>query len=88
MEVSETCTLCLSRLFSLLRLDKGESVSLHSSLEAPPARLPPLFKFKLGLEDVNMFTLSSVAGENGEKAFKVSIAYSVLVGKNCLHFLH
>ncbi|KAI7800861.1 putative UPF0378 protein [Triplophysa rosa] len=61
-EVSETCTLCLSRLLSVLRLDKGESVSLHSSLGTPPARLPPLFQFKLGLEDVNMFTLSSVAG--------------------------
>lgn len=63
MEVSETCTLCLSRLLSILRLDKGESVSLHSSLEKPMISLHPLFKFKLGLEDVNVFTLSSVAGE-------------------------
>lgn len=64
LEVSETCTLCLSRLFSVLKLDKAENVSLHSTPEKPPTRLPPLFKFKLNLEDVNTFTLSNVAGGN------------------------
>ncbi|XP_043114856.1 protein KIAA0100-like isoform X1 [Puntigrus tetrazona] len=62
LEVSETCTLCLSRLFSVLKLDKAENVSSHSTSEKPPSRLPPLFKFKLNLEDVNTFTLSNVAG--------------------------
>ncbi len=61
LEVSETCTLCLSRLFSVLKLDKAD---LHSTPEKPPTRLPPLFKFKLNLEDVNTFTLSNVAGGN------------------------
>lgn len=63
LEVSETCTLCLSRLFSVLKLDKAENVSLHSPLEKPPTCPPPLFKFKLSLEDVNTFTLSNVAGK-------------------------
>lgn len=61
LEVSETCTLCLSRLFSVLKLDKAENVSLHSPLEKPQT-CPPLFTFKLSLEDVNTFTLSNVAG--------------------------
>ncbi|KTF85827.1 hypothetical protein cypCar_00026037 [Cyprinus carpio] len=62
LEVSETCTLCLSRLFSVLKLDRAENVPLHSPPEKPPSRLPPLFKFKLNLVDVNTFTLSNVAG--------------------------
>uniref|UniRef100_A0A671PT67 Protein KIAA0100-like n=1 Tax=Sinocyclocheilus anshuiensis TaxID=1608454 RepID=A0A671PT67_9TELE len=62
LEVSETCTLCLSRLFYVLKLDKAENVSSHSTPEKPSTRLPPLFKFKLNLEDVNTFTLSNVAG--------------------------
>lgn len=67
LEVSETCTQCLSRLFSVLKLDKAQNVSLHFPLEKPPACPPPLFKFKLIkfkliLEDVNAFTLSNVAG--------------------------
>ncbi|XP_051535969.1 protein KIAA0100-like isoform X2 [Myxocyprinus asiaticus] len=62
LEVSETCTLCLSRLLSVLRLDKEENAPLHLPLEKPSAPLPPLFKFKLSLEDVNVFTLSNVAG--------------------------
>lgn len=62
LEVSETCTMCLSRLLSVLKLNRGEDISLHSTLEKPQACPPPLFKFKLGLEDVNVFTLSNVAG--------------------------
>uniref|UniRef100_A0A8C1PVI7 Si:ch211-259g3.4 n=1 Tax=Cyprinus carpio TaxID=7962 RepID=A0A8C1PVI7_CYPCA len=62
LEVSETCTLCLSRLFSVLKLDKAQNVSSRSTPEKPSTRLPPLFKFKLSLEDVNAFTLSNVAG--------------------------
>lgn len=64
LEVSETCTLCLSRLFSVLKLDKAQNVSSRSTPEKPSTRLPPLFKFKLSLEDVNAFTLSNVAGGN------------------------
>ncbi|XP_051963532.1 protein KIAA0100-like [Xyrauchen texanus] len=62
LEVSETCTLCLSRLLSVLRLEKVENIPIHLPLEKPSAYLPPLFKFKLSLEDVNVFTLSNVAG--------------------------
>lgn len=62
MEVSETCTQCLSRLFSVLKLDKAEIAPLNSPLEKPLTHLTPLFKFKLCLEDVNAFTLSNVAG--------------------------
>ncbi|RXN03891.1 Protein KIAA0100-like isoform X1 [Labeo rohita] len=62
LEVSETCTLCLSRLFSVLKLDKAENFPLHSPPEKPSTRLPPIFKFKLNFEDVNTFTLSNVAG--------------------------
>uniref|UniRef100_A0A8C1UUF1 Si:ch211-259g3.4 n=1 Tax=Cyprinus carpio TaxID=7962 RepID=A0A8C1UUF1_CYPCA len=62
LEVSETCTLCLSRLFSVLKLDKAQNVSSRSTPEKPSTRLAPLFKFKLSLEDVNAFTLSNVAG--------------------------
>lgn len=67
LEVSETCTLCLSRLFSVLKLDKAENVSIHSPLEKPQM-CPPLFTFKLSLEDVNTFTLSNVAGRNTRSA--------------------
>ncbi|TRY94640.1 hypothetical protein DNTS_021557 [Danionella cerebrum] len=62
VEVSETCTLCLSRLVSVFNLDKERTGPVLSPLETSQDHLPPLFNFKLSFEDVNAFTLSSVAG--------------------------
>ncbi|KAJ8385068.1 hypothetical protein AAFF_G00195980 [Aldrovandia affinis] len=78
VEISETCALCLSRLVSLFSQDSREPVEgsgLPHPLPPPvhpsnsdalsPASITQhsvLFKLELGLEDVNVFTLSNVAG--------------------------
>lgn len=75
MELSETCALCLSRLLSLIcvprdtagpQLPDVASVS-PSSDETVPLILSsqPQLQFKLDccLEDVNVFTLSNLAGK-------------------------
>ncbi|XP_076833583.1 bridge-like lipid transfer protein family member 2 isoform X2 [Brachyhypopomus gauderio] len=60
VEVSETCTLCLSRMLSLLRLGGGPELPATGS-ETPP-RLPLTWNVELDLKDTNVFTLSCVAG--------------------------
>ncbi|XP_064157115.1 bridge-like lipid transfer protein family member 2 [Anguilla rostrata] len=73
VEISETCALCLSRLVSLFTQDGRNAVSGPDVLLPPPSAseaLSPsscgqhsvLFKLELGLEDVNVFTLSDAAG--------------------------
>ncbi|XP_029963673.1 protein KIAA0100 isoform X2 [Salarias fasciatus] len=72
VELSETCALCLSRLLSLLRLAPDAepppptleaAVSPSSDGGSPPGLSSPLlFKLDCRLEDVNVFTLSNVAG--------------------------
>ncbi|XP_076002045.1 bridge-like lipid transfer protein family member 2 [Genypterus blacodes] len=72
VEFSETCALCLSRLLSLisprnwgLPLPDVASVSPPSGTTVQPvtsSHLPLLFKLECCLEDVNMFTLSNLAG--------------------------
>ncbi|XP_022525858.2 protein KIAA0100 isoform X1 [Astyanax mexicanus] len=67
VEVSETCTLCLSRLLSLLKLGQSqnsitpepESITHESSAPCP---LLPVLNLQLNLQDTNVFTLSNVAG--------------------------
>uniref|UniRef100_A0A3Q3X1J2 FMP27/BLTP2/Hobbit GFWDK motif-containing RBG unit domain-containing protein n=1 Tax=Mola mola TaxID=94237 RepID=A0A3Q3X1J2_MOLML len=71
VELSETCTLCLSRLLSLFCVDTRPQLSDVASVSPPSddAVQPPpssqlhlLFKLDCGLEDVNVFTLSNLAG--------------------------
>ncbi|XP_067364418.1 bridge-like lipid transfer protein family member 2 isoform X1 [Channa argus] len=73
VELSETCALCLSRLLSLIRVPCGTGPQLSdvvpvspSSDETvqpiPPSQLHLLFKLDCYLEDVNVFTLSNLAG--------------------------
>ncbi|XP_035390057.1 protein KIAA0100 isoform X1 [Electrophorus electricus] len=64
VEVSETCTLCLSRLLSLLRLARSPETSAAgpSTGSETPASVPPTFTLELDLKDANVFTLSDVAG--------------------------
>ncbi|XP_027718336.1 protein KIAA0100 homolog [Vombatus ursinus] len=60
VEASDTCAECLSRILSLL--------GLWSRKPAPPRELPfgespvPLWKVDLKVEDMNLFTLSSLVG--------------------------
>ncbi|XP_066518591.1 bridge-like lipid transfer protein family member 2 [Hoplias malabaricus] len=64
VEVSETCTLCLSRLLSLFKLDQIQnslSPGPSTAQESPGQQLPTL-KLELSLQDTNVFTLSHVAG--------------------------
>lgn len=73
VELSETCALCLSRLLSLL-VPRGKDLQLpKETTPAPalsdltvqpntPSHLNFLFKLDFCLEDVNMFTLSNLAG--------------------------
>ncbi|XP_065816856.1 bridge-like lipid transfer protein family member 2 isoform X1 [Labrus bergylta] len=71
VELSDTCALCLSRLLSLLcvpretQLPDVAPVSPHSEdtiQPIPSSQLHMLFKLDCSLEDVNVFTLSNLAG--------------------------
>ncbi|XP_069040535.1 bridge-like lipid transfer protein family member 2 isoform X1 [Lepisosteus oculatus] len=70
VEVSETCAQCLSRLVSLLSSDAekrlegpGHCQDTEQTAPVHPPHPPPLLlRLELGLEDVNVFTLSNVAG--------------------------
>lgn len=74
VELSETCALCLSRLLSLISVPAGaaqtppdealtsapsDDVDQHTS----SSQQHLLFKLDCCLEDVNMFTLSNLAGK-------------------------
>uniref|UniRef100_A0A674CK67 Bridge-like lipid transfer protein family member 2 n=1 Tax=Salmo trutta TaxID=8032 RepID=A0A674CK67_SALTR len=73
LEVSETCALCLSRLLALCNLANGRKLEASEQPDVVP--VPALvdgttspsqgafyFKIECNLEDVNVFTLSDVAG--------------------------
>lgn len=79
VELSETCALCLSRLMCLFTLpadrepqgadpaSAGQLPSYSSSSSSPYSTPPPLlFSMECGLEDVNVFTLSNLAGKSVE----------------------
>lgn len=74
VELSETCALCLSRLLSFICVppDVGPQLSEVTSVAPPnddvvqPTPSPKqhlLFKLDCCLEDVNVFTLSNLAGK-------------------------
>lgn len=74
VELSETCALCLSRLLSLICVppDTGPQLSDVASVSSPSddavqttpsSQLHLLFKLDCCLEDVNVFTLSNLAGK-------------------------
>lgn len=73
VELSETCALCLSRLLSFISLPPETAQSLDDeALVSPPSddvvqptsslQQHMLFKLDCCLEDVNVFTLSNLAG--------------------------
>ncbi|XP_072248320.1 bridge-like lipid transfer protein family member 2 [Leuresthes tenuis] len=73
VELSETCALCLSRLLSLMNVTRDTEPQLSDVAAASPSsdktvqpiissQLHLLFKMDCCLEDVNVFTLSNVAG--------------------------
>lgn len=73
VELSETCALCLSRLLSFISLPPETAQSLaDEALVSPPSddvvhstsslQQHMLFKLDCCLEDVNVFTLSNLAG--------------------------
>lgn len=75
VELSETCALCLSRLLSLIRVPHDTGLQLSDVATVSPSsdetvqpvatsQLHLLFKLDCRLEDVNVFTLSNVAGKN------------------------
>ncbi|XP_077422133.1 bridge-like lipid transfer protein family member 2 isoform X2 [Vanacampus margaritifer] len=68
VELSETCVLCLSRLLSVIYTPEEVRLSEEPSLPPPTANMgqpsssPQLFKLDFHLEDVNIFTVSNLAG--------------------------
>ncbi|XP_062408220.1 bridge-like lipid transfer protein family member 2 isoform X2 [Sardina pilchardus] len=60
VEVSETCALCLSRLLSLFAPNGTPKAAVP--VPTPPTPSPLLLSLELNLDDVNVFTLSNVAG--------------------------
>uniref|UniRef100_A0A8C7QEU9 Si:ch211-259g3.4 n=1 Tax=Oncorhynchus mykiss TaxID=8022 RepID=A0A8C7QEU9_ONCMY len=82
LEVSETCALCLSRLLALCNLANGRKLEASEQPDVVP--VPALvdgttspsqgafyFKIECNLEDVNVFTLSNVAGAVSLRVDKV-----------------
>uniref|UniRef100_A0A8C8C0X5 FMP27/BLTP2/Hobbit GFWDK motif-containing RBG unit domain-containing protein n=1 Tax=Oncorhynchus tshawytscha TaxID=74940 RepID=A0A8C8C0X5_ONCTS len=61
LEVSETCALCLSRLLALCNLANGRKLEASEQPDVVPCNL----------EDVNVFTLSNVAGAVSLRVDKV-----------------
>lgn len=82
MELSETCALCLSRLFSVLKLGQTQNslTPAPSTTQESSSHLPLVLKLQLNLQDVNMFTLSNVAGEYSWKTscFTTTFFFSVI----------
>ncbi|XP_070684951.1 bridge-like lipid transfer protein family member 2 [Pempheris klunzingeri] len=88
VELSETCALCLSRLLSLICIprDTGPQLS-DAALVSPPSddtvqpipssQLHLLFKLDCCLEDVNVFTLSNLAGAVSLRMDTVRVLSSV-----------
>lgn len=75
MELSEICALCLSRLVSIFKLVRIQtSLTPAASSTKESFGLPLALKLQLNLQDVNMFTLSNVAGEYSWKASCFTIA--------------
>lgn len=75
MELSETCALCLSRLTSLIFAppetvpelsDEASALSSNDDgvQSTSTSQLHLLFKVDCCLEDVNVFTLSNLAGKS------------------------
>lgn len=68
VELSETCALCLSRLLSLICVPRRAAPQLPDVASASPSgdetvlSSQLLFKLDCCLEDVNVFTLSNLAG--------------------------
>ncbi|XP_034556808.1 protein KIAA0100-like [Notolabrus celidotus] len=71
VELSETCALCLSRLLSLICVPRDTQLSNVAAVSppsdetvqlTPSSQLQLLFKLDCCLEDVNVFTLSNLAG--------------------------
>ncbi|XP_012693346.2 protein KIAA0100 isoform X2 [Clupea harengus] len=60
VEVSETCALCLSRLLSLFAPNGTPKAPVP--VPSHPTPSPLLLRLELSLDDVNVFTLSNVAG--------------------------
>ncbi|TKS80892.1 Protein KIAA0100 [Collichthys lucidus] len=88
VELSETCALCLSRLLSVIcvpprdtapQLSDVASVSPPSDdaiQPTPSSQLHLLFKLDCCLEDVNVFTLSNLAGAVALRTDTVRVASS------------
>ncbi|MED6271525.1 hypothetical protein CHARACLAT_021157, partial [Characodon lateralis] len=88
VELSETCALCLSRLLSLLRVPGDpephlpdvtpESPSADRSAKSNHSSSQPnlLFKLDCCLDDVNVFTVSNVAGGVSLRMDTVSVLSS------------
>lgn len=90
VELSETCALCLSRLLSLIRVprDTGPQLSPMASVspsteeavqQSPTSQLHLLFKLDCCLEDVNVFTLSNLAGRNLQSESFFMLLYFIFV---------
>lgn len=88
VELSETCALCLSRLLSLLRVSGDpelplpdvtpKSPSVDKTVKSNHSSSQPSLLFKLDccLDDVNIFTVSNVAGAVSLRIDTVSVLSS------------
>ncbi|XP_074869814.1 bridge-like lipid transfer protein family member 2 isoform X2 [Carettochelys insculpta] len=62
VESSDTCTECLSRVLTLLHPGSGQAEAPGEPAAAPGESAGLLWKVDLKVEDVNLFTLSSLVG--------------------------
>lgn len=76
VELSETCALCLSRLFSVLQPGQARNsqTPAPSTTQESASPVPLVLQLQLNLLDVNMFTLSNVAGRCSSKTSTLCIS--------------
>ncbi|XP_028320296.1 protein KIAA0100-like isoform X3 [Gouania willdenowi] len=91
VELSETCALCLSRLLSLMCESPDSEPQMLDLLSHPNTVLPNasaqsklLFKLDCCLEDVNVFTVSNVAGAVSIRMDTVHVLSSAESSRVCL----
>ncbi|XP_054650617.1 bridge-like lipid transfer protein family member 2 isoform X2 [Dunckerocampus dactyliophorus] len=94
VELSETCALCLSRLMSLIHFpnesepklsDESSLATLTSYTVQPFPSLQLLFKMDCHLEDVNVFTVTDLAGALSLRMDTVGVMSSTESSKVSLH---
>ncbi|XP_030077940.1 bridge-like lipid transfer protein family member 2 isoform X1 [Microcaecilia unicolor] len=79
VEISDTCTECLAKILSLVQRQQNEGAFAQQEpmwWQAPQGMSLLLWKVDINVEDVNLFTLSSLIGASGMRIDALSVCGS------------